>query len=59
MLDNSKKYFRQIGIILIAFSVLFFIGLSSYWEFEVWRVIDWIVIIFNLIGGIYLVKKSK
>lgn len=59
-MDNTNRsYYKLIGIVLIIFSVLILIGLFSYWEFETWRVIDWVVIIFNLIGGIYLIKYSK
>ena len=48
----------SVAIYLFVLSFLFILGLISYWHFETWRIIDWIVIIGNVITGIILLTKS-
>lgn len=49
---------KYIGIILTVLAVLIFVGLQSYWTFETWRVIDWVLIITLTIFGIVLIRKK-
>lgn len=52
---------KIIGIYLLVIAGIIILGLSSYWRFENWKVLDWIIIIFNIIAGIYLIvlKEEK
>ena len=50
---------KHIGIILISLGVLIFIGLQSYWDFEIWQVIDWLLIITLITLGIILIRKNS
>lgn len=39
--ENLKNYAITLWII----AVLIIIGVSSYWKFATWRIIDWLIVI--------------
>ena len=54
-----KKNFKAYAIILWIISLLIFIGLQSHWQFESWRVLDWIIIVANIYLGYKLYNAEK
>lgn len=50
---------KIIGICLLVIAGIIILGLSSYWHFEDWQILDWIIIIFNIIAGIYLITLKE
>ena len=50
---------KTIGIILLIIAGLIFWGLTAHWHFDDWQALDWLIIIFNIIAGIYLINNKK
>lgn len=50
---------KTMGVCLLVIAGLIIMGLFSYWHFESWQVLDWVIVIFNISAGIYLILKEK
>lgn len=48
-----------VAVFLFFVSFIVLIGLFSYWHFETWRIVDWIIIVGNVIGGIVLIVRRR
>lgn len=57
--NMEKNYNKTIGIVLLVIAALVFMGLASYWTFETWRVVDWVIIVFNVVAGVCLIRHSS
>ena len=50
---------KTIGICLLVIGGFIFLGLSVHWHFNDWQIFDWILIIFNIGAGVYLIRLKK
>jgi len=50
---------KTIGICLLVIAGLIFLGLSAHWRFNDWQLLDWILIIFNISAGVYLIRLKE
>jgi hypothetical protein len=49
---------KSVGICLLTIAGLTIWGLLAHWHFDAWQDFDWIIIIFNVIAGIYLISQA-
>lgn len=50
---------KTIGICLLIIAGLMIWGLSDHWKFADWQTFDWVIVIFNIIAGIYILLQKE